>query len=137
MRWWVSVLLLGLWACGGEDDDSSPPNPAPVVEPEPQPAPQPDPQPEGAMDCAPDLTWDNFAEGFVRSFCRGCHSSALGAADRYGAPPGIDFDDRDAVLQHAERMAARATGEGADMPPGGGPTTAERTMFGAWLACQE
>lgn len=78
------------------------------------------PAPEEALDCEelPVLTWENYGEGFMRSYCQPCHAS--GAQDRHDAPDQVSFDDLDEVLAQLDRIEARATGEAPTMPPGGG-----------------
>jgi hypothetical protein len=48
---------------------------------------------------------------------------------------GVDFDSHAGVLEHLERIEARATGESPDMPPVGGSDDAERLRLEEWLAC--
>ena len=94
------------------------------------------PEPEDTG-CAhdPPLSWENFGHGIVTRHCLGCHSALLPAEKREGAPVGIDFDTYGDVLSRADRIAARSTGEGASMPPGGGPTEPERLLLAEWLQC--
>lgn len=80
-------------------------------------------------------TWEDFAQGYVRTWCTPCHTSSLAGADRHGAPEGIDFDRWSQVYDWRERIAVRATGDGADMPPVGGVDPADVERFGRWLAC--
>ena len=84
----------------------------------------------------PTLTWDNFGNGYVTQFCNACHASTLPAELREGAPMGIDFDTYQGVLDYADRIEVRTVPEGADMPPGGGPSEEERARLGEWLDCQ-
>ena len=145
MRWWgdgwlrliaICGALLLAPGCGGDSTDDGPEDGAGGAPDGMGGAPDgmggsPGPGDEA---CDGTVSWANFAQGFVLNYCRGCHSSAFDGADRYGAPPGVDFDDRGAVLTWAERMRARAV-DRPDMPPGGGPSDAERATFGAWLDC--
>lgn len=81
------------------------------------------------------LTAENFGGPFMLSHCTGCHHSSLPAAERAGAPAGIDFDKLGDVRKHAERIWARAADQNMTMPPLGGPPQDERTRLGEWLAC--
>ena len=86
--------------------------------------------------CPPDseLTWASFGDPFLRSWCTGCHSSALAAEDRQSAPVGVDFDTLDGVRAHLQAVRRRTVVD-ADMPPAGGPDTAAREQLAEWLAC--
>ena len=110
------TLLLGLVACGEEEED-------PLCGREVQ------------------LTYDTWGRGFLDTHCNGCHSSITAPAQRRGAPPGVDFDTYEGVLQFAERLEERVivqneAEDGNPMPPGGGPTAEEREMLHEWLECQ-
>ena len=94
----------------------------------------------GAGGCGPDpdctdLTWDNYGQGELRSWCTGCHSSHLAEDARWGAPEGVDFDTRAGIRAHAERALARATADPPTMPPVGGGDAEARERLGEWLAC--
>jgi uncharacterized membrane protein len=54
---------------------------------------------------------------------------------RQNAPADVNFDTLEGVHQFAERIAARATGPSANMPPAGGPSAEERALLAEWLAC--
>lgn len=86
-------------------------------------------------DREPALDYDNFGSGFLERHCNGCHSSLLPESHREDAPVGVDFDTYGDVLDWAERIEARAVGEDASMPPGGGPTDEEKAMLAEWLEC--
>jgi hypothetical protein len=88
--------------------------------------------------CPPEniLSWENFGDPFVTSWCTGCHSSDLvGEESRREAPPEINFDDHEQVEMFRDVMWLRAADHNREMPPAGGPGFAERTLFGEWLAC--
>ncbi len=96
----------------------------------------PDPEPEPSTNPAEcDVTWDNFARGYVQTWCTPCHASTLGVDERQGAPPGVDFDRWSDVVAFADRVRARATGPQADMPPLGGTDPGDVALFEAWLDC--
>ena len=84
-----------------------------------------------------DLTYDNFAAGFMTTYCTGCHSSALTGADRQGAPEGIDYDTLDGVVAQLERIRVRAVEDGT-MPPQAAdatPTADELDQLAEWIDC--
>jgi len=82
-----------------------------------------------------DLTWDNYGEGYLRSWCNGCHSSEVSGDGREGAPVGMDFDTYAGLQEHLDRVVARGTGDEPTMPPVGGADDAERERFAEWLDC--
>ena len=88
-----------------------------------------------SCDRDPPLTYGNFGKGFMGKHCAGCHSSLNPDGHRKGAPLGVDLDTYDGVLQWAYRTHARAVGENAGMPPGGGPGPDELLRLEEWLEC--
>ncbi len=94
-------------------------------------------EPLEGRDCPPDsfLTYENFGEGFMRSWCTGCHSSYLGDGDRQDAPLGTDFDTREGIEAWRERIYARAGDANDTMPPAGGPPADDRILLADWLTC--
>ncbi len=90
-------------------------------------------------DSAPctDLTYANFAEGFMTAYCTECHSSALMVADRQGAPEGVDFDSLAGVEAQLDRIRVRAVEDGT-MPPSTAaatPTAGELDQLAEWIDC--
>ena len=84
-----------------------------------------------------DLTYANFAAGFMNTYCISCYSSELTGADRQGSPEGIDFDTLDAVVAQLERIRVRAVEDGT-MPPATAdaiPTTGELDQLAEWIDC--
>ena len=83
-----------------------------------------------------ELSFANFAQGFMDSYCLGCHSSALGEGQRAGAPMQVNFDTYELVQAQADRIRFRAA-ENQDMPPQSGaqPTNDERANIGEWINC--
>lgn len=79
------------------------------------------------------VTYDNFADGFIRNWCRGCHSSALTGDARSGAPEGVDLGSREEVERWGDRLLERATGPSPTMPPAGGPSPMERELLRQWV----
>lgn len=90
------------------------------------------------MDCArdPPLTYASFGQGFMRSYCTGCHSSLLPDGLREGAPVGINLDTYADVQQWAERILVRVDAEQNPMPPGGGPRIEDLANVHEWLTCK-
>jgi uncharacterized membrane protein len=87
------------------------------------------------------LTYDNFAKGFMESYCTQCHSSELVGTERMGAPSFHDFDSYFGIVGVADHVDETSAGGPAamnrGMPPAGfdAPTDAERLMLGEWIAC--
>ncbi len=84
-------------------------------------------------DTAPTLTWDNFGQGFMDSYCQRCHASD--ATDRNGAPTTVIFDTEADVIANEDRIRARALGDSPTMPPEGGVPDEERALLELWLDC--
>jgi hypothetical protein len=102
----------------------------------------------------PDLTWDNFGQKFMTTYCTMCHSSTLPHALRNGAPYAHDYDTLRTVLyipDHIDQDAGSGpAAHNTRMPPSrcpstpGGPidrdcatpTDEERTNLSIWLACE-
>ncbi len=93
--------------------------------------------PQGPVECdtAPVVTYDTFGQGFLRTYCQGCHSAAV--EDRKGAPEESVFDTRDQASAWADRILARSIpAEGvAPMPPVGGITPEDLERAQVWLTC--
>lgn len=88
-------------------------------------------------ECPPEgttLTYDNFGQTFMGSWCQGCHAAAV--LDRQGAPPAYVFDTHAQVQRWADRIYARSAGTNDSMPPGPvDPPDAARDQLEEWLAC--
>lgn len=90
-----------------------------------------------------DLTYANFAAGFMTAYCTDCHSSALSGVDRQGAPDGFDYDTLEGVKAQLERIRVRAVeavqdGDVSPMPPPTAdafPTAAELEQLAEWIDC--
>ena len=87
------------------------------------------------------LTYENFAQPFMATYCTRCHSSILSGNARNGAPLGHDFDTENGILVVAghvdEFAAAGPNGVNTARPPDGAkPSEAERRQLGEWLACE-
>lgn len=97
--------------------------------------------PSGAT-CPQDstLTWENFGQAFMDTYCNRCHGSSVKGADRQGAPSDHNFDTRELVqemIDHIdETSAAGPKITNTAMPIGAPtPTDEERRKLGEWLAC--
>jgi uncharacterized membrane protein len=90
---------------------------------------------EGCGEDVPVLTWESFGEGFVTTYCQGCHAST--APDRHGAPEHVAFDTEEDAMLWRYRILATAGFDGLTMPPGGGPTDEDRALLEAWLGCAD
>jgi len=87
------------------------------------------------------LTYASFGQAFMTTHCTRCHSAE--AADRDGAPGGVNFDTVEEIRTRKSDID-RAAGSGPDatntwMPETNAshpaPTDAERAMLSEWLAC--
>jgi len=88
--------------------------------------------------CGPEtpvVTWHTFGQGFVDTYCQGCHASTT--VDRQGAPEIFAFDEASDVVAQAEAVLdATAPLEGEPrMPPNGGPSEEDRERLEIWLTC--
>lgn len=87
------------------------------------------------------LTYTNFGQAFMESYCVQCHHSELVGAERQGAPSFHDFDTLfgiKAVADHIDQTTAIGpAASNTSMPPAGEPqpSTAEREMLAEWIAC--
>lgn len=81
----------------------------------------------------PHESWATFGDGFMSAYCRSCHG--IDAAERHGAPPGVDFDTEAQAIEWAPRILARTVGDDADMPPAGGPPPETLLRVRIWLEC--
>jgi cytochrome c5 len=86
------------------------------------------------------LTYENFGTDFFARYCTRCHSETLVGAERHGAPGGYNWDDIEAVREHAaeiDKMAAAGPDRtNTTMPPSvPRPLDEERLNLGEWLAC--
>ncbi|HEU4408416.1 MAG TPA: hypothetical protein VFS43_24340 [Polyangiaceae bacterium] len=125
----VAVLALCAASCGGGGDDHGGEGPTSGAT-----------CPQGSA-----LTYESFGRAFMGQYCTSCHSSALPASARQGAPSDHDFDTIEGIRAleaeypgHIDETAAAGeAGINASMPPAGSPkpTAEERRQLGEWLAC--
>jgi hypothetical protein len=86
------------------------------------------------------LTYANFGQPFMETYCTQCHASTLTGDDRMGAPAFHDFDTQlgiQQVMDHIDQMAASGPAATNDQMPidDPKPTLAERQQLGEWIAC--
>jgi cytochrome c5 len=98
--------------------------------------------PPTKAECPPasTLTYANFGQELMATYCTRCHASTLTGAARMGATAFHDFDTIDgirAVREHIDQTAGAgpdATNE--TMPPNGSkPSLEERQKLAEWIAC--
>jgi uncharacterized membrane protein len=80
------------------------------------------------------LTYESFGKTFMADHCERCHGASV--KERNGAPGNYVFDTHEQVIDHKDRIFARAAGDNDSMPPGpDDPPEAEREHLAEWLAC--
>ena len=113
-----ALLLALLTGCAGDKADTSPAASADTA----------------AAWCAagPQLTWDNWAAGFYRSYCTSCHSAQT--PDRNGAPAAFNFDtEADAAANAA--ITRHVVLDEPSMPIGGGVFDQDLVYLDRYLHC--
>lgn len=85
-----------------------------------------------ACDTAPNVTWDNWGDGFFATYCRACHSAT--SPDRRGAPETINFDTEAEVARLLPLVRSVVLDE-ASMPIGGGVYEDDLTLLDVYLSC--
>ena len=131
---WILLMVLG---CGGKSSDPPPlPEFDEATDSADTGADADSGEPEADFcDDAPNLSWNNFGQGFLTEACQGCHATA--ADNRYGAPDEVVFDTAEVTWAQADRILARATGDFPSMPPLGGTSATDRQKLEIWLRCSE
>ncbi len=117
MRWTILALVM-LCGCAADDIEDTGEAQDPFCGPE-----------------TPIVTYETFGQGFVDTYCQGCHASTT--PNRQGAPEILSFDTETDVLGHAASILdATVPLEGdARMPPNGGPSDEDRERLEIWLTC--
>ncbi|HVV87485.1 MAG TPA: hypothetical protein VHE35_30795 [Kofleriaceae bacterium] len=104
----IALVAAGaLAACGGDDDLPS-------------------------VDCTAPVP----AFGEVHAFslvCVNCHSTTVSGVQRFGAPPGVNFDDYASAMTHAEEAARRVFS--GDMPRAGTVAESDKQVLYRWALC--
>lgn len=86
------------------------------------------------------LTYANFGEEFMTTYCTRCHSATLTGEARMGAPEFHDFDTLEGIIpvaNHVDQTAASGPAATNDSMPidGAMPSLAERQQLAEWIAC--
>ena len=111
---WVLAML----ACGGQETTND--------------TAKQDTGTKDACDTGYAVTWDNWAHGFLTTYCLSCHSENTN--DRHDAPEGLNFDTEEMVDQwKAPIYNATITQE--TMPVGGGVYEEDLILFESYLRC--
>lgn len=77
------------------------------------------------------ITYTNDIKPILDNNCIRCHSSEKQGAERNGAPPDVNLDKYETVVDVAERANAKI--QSGTMPPTGGLPEEERNLFQQWL----
>lgn len=82
------------------------------------------------------LTYENFGEGFMLSYCVSCHGSEIERDQRFGAPINVNLDTYEDMSIHRRdilKTAARKTNP--KMPPSRHVPLEERELLSEWIKC--
>lgn len=83
--------------------------------------------------CSEGYSYSNFGDGFIQTYCQGCHSST--SEDRQGAPTHITFDTEEEVMSWTTEIQLQSLGNSPSMPPLGGVSIEELQALEEWLQC--
>ena len=61
-------------------------------------------------------SYETVGEPFMRTWCTSCHHSQLEGADRPAGSEGVNLDSFERVLQHLDRIEARALSATPTLP---------------------
>ena len=82
------------------------------------------------------LTYENFGEAFMVSYCVNCHSSEVEDDDRLGAPENINLDSYENITTHRRSILKTAAQKrNPTMPPSRHISLEERELLSEWLNC--
>lgn len=86
------------------------------------------------------LTWENFGEPFMLSWCTGCHHSQLPTTERACAPCNANFDTHAGTSERAPVIALRvldwqSAPDVKPMPPAAIVPEEELALLREWLEC--
>lgn len=86
------------------------------------------------------LTYQNFGQSFMGTYCLRCHNSTLAGNARNDAPSDVNFNTHEEVRAEAQdidmQAGASATITNEEMPPDGErPSVEDRRKLSEWLAC--
>jgi uncharacterized membrane protein len=92
--------------------------------------------------CPPDstLTYQDFGQTFMGTYCLRCHNEALTGAARKNAPTDVNFNTVEQIRGESKNIdnqaGASATVTNEGMPPDGEkPSVDDRRKLSEWLAC--
>lgn len=86
------------------------------------------------------LTYTNFGQTFMGTYCLRCHNEALTGDARHDAPSDVNFNTLAGILKEKtdidSQAGAGATVTNTEMPPDGDkPSVDDRKKLAEWLAC--
>ncbi|MFL5347506.1 MAG: hypothetical protein ACJ8AT_22195 [Hyalangium sp.] len=86
------------------------------------------------------LTYTNFGQNFMGTYCLRCHNEALTGSARQDAPADKNFNTLDGIIKEEkdidEQAGASDTVTNTEMPPDGEkPSVDDRKKLAEWLAC--
>ena len=86
------------------------------------------------------LTYSNFGQTFMGTYCLRCHNEALTGAARKDAPADVNFNTLAEIIKEKkdidENAGASASVTNTEMPPDGDkPSLDDRKKLAEWLAC--
>jgi uncharacterized membrane protein len=86
------------------------------------------------------LTYQNFGQAFMSTYCLRCHNETLTGDARHGAPSDVNFNTVEKIRAESheidELAGASATITNASMPEDGEkPSVEDRRKLAEWLAC--
>ena len=113
----IALAICALVACG---EDASEPNPGD----------------ETGDPCATSTAdYQTVGQPFMMTWCTPCHHAEFSGEDRPLGSESVDLDRYEDVLEHLDRIEARALSETPTMPPGGGPSDSDLERLGEWISC--
>lgn len=86
------------------------------------------------------LTYQNFGQSFMGTYCLRCHNEALTGSARKDAPSDVNFNSVEQVRAESKdidkQAGASADVTNTEMPPDGEmPSVDDRKKLSQWLAC--
>jgi uncharacterized membrane protein len=86
------------------------------------------------------VTYTNFGQTFMSTYCLRCHNEALTGSARKDAPSDVNFNTVEQIRAKTkdidEQAGASATVTNQEMPPDGEkPSVDDRKKLAEWLAC--
>lgn len=127
----AAIAFFGVAACGSHDHEDDHPHDVANIGP-PTKATCPTTQ---------TLTYANFGQSFMRTYCLRCHSASVKGDARQGAPSDHNFDSVDDIrglADHIDQYAGSGPAStNTEMPRNDPkPSLQERQKLAEWLACK-